>query len=240
MARNDGRSLIVGCPVRKRNWILSDWFSHTDESCCRAGFSPGYTFVVGADDRDTIDLINSCFKSRPTLILTTAEPEREDKRAWSRERYTHMAVLRNKLFDLVKAWNPDLFLSLDSDILLHPDCVTNLDESMLHRGFDVVGGKTYMTPTGRSAPSYGKLNSLDNILRPDSDGVFRVDVVMAIKLMKRCALNYEYGMHRKGEDLFICEQWRKAGLKLGWDGRLTNKHMLNPSMMGVNDQRWTW
>lgn len=242
MAKHEGESLIVGCPVRKRDWVLRDWFSHADTSCKRAGFTPGYAFVVGEDDTESLDLIKHCtdILGREVSVLKVGEPKREDRRSWNRERYDHMASLRNQLFDLVKSFSPDLFLSLDSDILLHPDCVTNLHESMYHRGFDVVGGKTYMTPSGRSAPSYGNLNSQGNILRPDGDGVFRVDVVMAIKLMKRRALDFKYGVHKKGEDLYISEQWRNGGLKLGWDGRLTNKHMLNPSMMGVEDQRWPW
>jgi hypothetical protein len=171
----------------------------------------------------------------PAYLVTIEEPRSYDKRDWNHDRYGRMVELRNTLLDVVRKIGPELFLSLDSDILLHPDSIRSMIECLDR--FDAVGGKTYMTPAGRRCPSYANLSAMGHLRRPDSEGVLSVGVIMAIKLMTQPAYNIDYEFDVHGEDIGWSKAARKAGLTLGWDGRIVNKHIMKPDMLDKFDQR---
>ena len=157
----------------------------------------------------------------------------DDVRDWNNDRYERMTFLRNQLLGTVREYNPDYFLSLDSDIFIAEDSLVTLFESI--ENFDAVGGKCYMSP-GTRAPSYAMMPHT-TLLRPDSSEVMEVEIIMAMKLMKPSAYKVDYVTHYHGEDIGWSLECKVAGLRLGWDGRITNKHCMDKSDVLVVDPR---
>jgi hypothetical protein len=225
--------LVVGCPVSCREWILPTWFGYVERACETAGLDePGYVFVVHPQDKSWDCILDHC--SSATLVPAPFHRGR-DTRDWLPPRYQQMVTLRNLLLDTVRAEQPDLFLSLDSDILLHADQLKFMIEAL--ERFDAVGGRCYMTSAGTRFPSWGKLTRTGGLQRVDGDGTFAVDVIMAIKLMSPSAYAVDYVFDLQGEDIGWSKACREHGLTLGWDGRVIAKHVLAPHLLTARDPR---
>lgn len=224
--------LAVGCPVAHREWILPKWFEHVRAATASIGVEPLFVFVCDRRDRSW-----ACIETEaPDATLVECTTTRSgDIRSWDPVRYLEMVGLRNSLLGAVRGIAPDEFLSLDSDVLLHPDQLGFLLETRSR--FDAVGGRCYMTVSGTRFPSWGELGRDGSLRRHQADGVFPVDVIMAIKLMGPSAYNVNYRLDRQGEDIGWSKACREAGLKLGWDGRVAAKHVLGPHLLHPVDAR---
>lgn len=225
--------VVVGCPVRKRNWILPEWRSHV-EAGIPDGVEVSYAFVVDEDDLETCELLGSWSN---TALVPVKEPFREDERSWGPERYEHMSYLRNTLLSYVRMVGPDFFLSLDSDILIHPDALANLIETAIDNNADAVGGLTYLDPVDHRVTNIANwsnrsMTRFNRVLEP---GVHPVDVIMAIKLMAPNGYNTDYPVHNNGEDL----GWSAAmtGRSIFCDGRVASKHVMRPKYLELVDLR---
>ena len=231
--------LLIGGPVLRREWIIGSWFYHVFQSVKRLEETPEIAFVfIGGEGDPTFDTVQDICQdgALKAYVDYVDEPREEDIRSWEDPRLHRMVYLRNRLLESVRRLAPDFFLSLDSDVLLHPDCLRNLIESS--QGFDVVGGRCYMT-RWTDAPSnmvFGKMVPT----RHDVDYVVPVDVVMACKLMQPQAYQIDYKYDFRGEDLGIARNWKEAGLKVGYDGRVGNKHILDRENLNKFDERVGW
>lgn len=232
--------IVVGCPVRDRAWMLPTWFEYVEAALKAIEVEPEYAFVLGnSTDNSHVILEEHTNEDRDSLVLSF-EPEIDlsQNRNWNTTRYQEMADCRNQLLNLVREMQPDYFLSLDSDILLNPETLPLLLEDLReHEDWWAVGGKCYMTPAGRWAPSYGFGLPMGGLDRPDIDGVLPVEIIMAIKLMTPKAYNVDYTTHDKGEDVAWSTSVRQAGGKLGFDARTTNKHCMTKRMLVDIDPR---
>lgn len=226
--------LIVGCPVYKRGWILPTWFDHVEKATAAAGVEPVYAFVLDDRDEATVEAISNHNGAGYAFRVRERE-EHDGRRQWNPRRYEWMVELRNELLGVVRLAEPKLFLSLDSDILLHPDAIKVLMETI--EDCDAVGGKCYMTPRGNRHPSWAQLGRNNHLYRADSDGIFPVDVIMAIKLMRPSAYNVDYEYSKQGEDIGWSKACKAKGLKLKWDGRVANKHVMDPLNLNLVDRR---
>ncbi len=227
--------LLIGGPVLHRAWILPHWFDYVEQACQRAGLDPSYVFVGDpVSDEATWAIIDE--RAPDAIRVAVDETKTDDTRDWSdRARYHRMVELRNLLLGAVRAVAPTWFLSLDSDILLHPDAVSVLLDSPSR--FDAVGGKCHMGP-GVNLPSYAMLGYNGSLERQDSQSVGEVDVIMAIKLMRaRAYAVVDYIWHPQGEDVGWSIAARQAGVVLGWNGQVCCKHVMDPSMLAVVDNR---
>lgn len=221
---------LIGCPVYRRAWILPAWFDHVRAACEKANITPAYAFVVDPADEETMEAIS--VQEGGGYVFGVPDKRNQERRAWNKERYEWMVELRNELLGVVRLVEPRLFLSLDSDILLHPDAIANMLETI--QECDAVGGRAYMTPTGVNFPSYANLGREGSLIRKDFDGVFPIEVIMAIKLMKPQAYSVDYRYDRQGEDIGWSKACREAGLKLMVDARVGNKHVMAPEFMGFD------
>jgi hypothetical protein len=231
--------LLIGAPCLKREWIIEAWFLHVFQAIAALDATPEIAFLfVGGENDPTFAKIGEICKEAQVraYVEYVDEPRDLDKREWNNTRYQRMVRLRNLLLGKVREFAPDYFLSLDTDILLHPEALKNLLESSVT--FDAVGGRCYMTsiPDERLAPSCMMIGRLVNT-RPDIEGVASVDVIMAIKLMSPEAYMFDYEFDEQGEDLGISRVWREAGLKIGYDGRVCSKHVMAPGALHVIDGR---
>lgn len=243
------RTLVVGCPVRGRHWILDTWDRHVRAAVAELDGVDlmGYQFVTGSDDHRTLDVIAWWQHDRGLVeVRTVDEPQRLDTRSWSLERLALMVGLRNALLADVRRRGPDLFLSIDSDMLLAPGALRQmletLDANSTDRGVWAVGGKAYMLGGGedRSHPSFGVMAGTPrnrSFVRGDTDQVIDVDVIMGIKLMAQPALNVDYRYSKVGEDVGWSLAVREQGGRLMWDGRTASKHVTEYPWLYLHDQR---
>lgn len=229
--------LVVGCPVAHRSWVLDAWFDAIEGACQIAGVSPMYAFVVDRDD-DCLGIIERRAPLRVVEVVNRSKGS--DARRWDPKRFAYMVGIRNHLLGLVRALEPDRFLSVDSDILVHRQAVQALIADLDDDGYDAVGGKCYMTATGTKFPSWGRIARSGSLQRYDAASYFPADVIMAIKLMGPRAYRVDYEFDLQGEDIGWCKACARNGLRLAWDGRIASKHLLSPKMMGRVDARIGW
>jgi hypothetical protein len=199
------------------------WLTHTALAADMAGVDVEYVFV-GAKDDPTREVIEQHCTTKFTYVDTQERVEPERNHKWSPTEYRHMVSMRNFLLGAVRQTEPDYFLSLDSDILLHEDALANMIET-IQSGWDAVGGKTWMTES-RDACSYIMLINSHGMIRPDVDHVIPVDVIMAIKLMSPTALAVNYVFDPDGEDVGFSRACTRQGLKLAFDGRVCSRHVM--------------
>jgi hypothetical protein len=227
--------LVIGCPVSGRGWVIDRWYEHAVVAAEVAGLDVEFVLVGSpSTDSETFDTLFSVCK-HPVDVVEVDEPTCSPAREWGPIRYGHMVGLRNQLLACVQEKAPPLFLSLDSDILLHPkaiSCLLDFPE------WDAVGGKAYMVPPPNAiCPSYAILTPGGSLRRPDATGAFLVDVIMAIKLMKPSAYAVTYKYDQQGEDIGWSKAARSRGCKLGWTGEITSKHVMTRDWLDQPDPR---
>lgn len=229
-------SLLVGCPVRHRQWILDPWFDHVETAVKEADVTPQFLFV-GDPERDrSFEVIGR--RSPDAHVEIAPVTTSDDRRDWSsRGRYAQMVELRNQLLGAVREEKPDAFLSLDSDILIHPFAVRMLLDDLRTDHWDAVGGKCYMQPTGTLSPSWARVSYSQGLDRSDSTGYFATQVIMAIKMMSPTAYGVDYEVHPQGEDIGWSLACERAHLALAWDGRIASKHVMDPRQLHQRDPR---
>lgn len=238
-------SIMVGCPIRDRAWILEPWLDHVRGALDEAGFGENdvsFVFVASGHDTATLDAIYGQLGTPepPGLHVLLSGESTEDvvyKRNWGRARFVEMTGLRNQLLGEVRRHTPDLFWSLDSDILVHPRALASSLDLMQERAFDAVGQCCFMSSKSTMHPSFGMLGSSGLIRQYTPGMVAPVDVIMAAKLMTPAAYNVDYSSHRLGEDIGWSRNARSAGLTLGWDSTVVSKHVMNPAELTVVDDR---
>lgn len=231
--------LVVGCPVLDRAWALPAWFAHLDEALARAGFAEVAFAFVGdpAVDAATWEAIAVGAAGRPVRAVVVPEmglPDPALAHRWTAERFRRMVELRNALLGAVRDMAPAWFLSVDSDILLHPDALVEM--SRCASGYDAVGAKTYLTAAGVNEISYASLVG-GSLSRSEFHGAAAVDVIMAIKLMSPAAYGVDYVWHHSGEDVGWSIAARARRLRLGFTGRVGSKHVRSPEGLDAVDAR---
>lgn len=224
--------ILIGGPVSQRAWVLPRWYDHCYEACRRADVNPTFIHVGAAEDPTMNCTVPDA------VIVPTGESARGHTRKWTHARYQQMAEYRNIGLAKVRELAPPLFLSLDSDVLLHPDAITSLLNGLTHpAGFAAVGGKCFMNSSVQY-PSYGMFVRNGGIRRSTPvTGFFKVDVIMAIKLMTPAAYNVDYRYHQHGEDLGWARACQEAGLVFAFDARITSKHLYKPEYLNIVDPK---
>lgn len=239
------KKFLIGAPTANREWIVRHWVNGVQGAY--AGIQDEYDLgivLVGEESDGFVATVDEyCKAMRHAYYLSPIEEDKKDDvRQWNHSRYQRMVYLRNTLLQSVRMLEPDYFLSLDTDIIMHPDALVNLLETMEdpEKDASAVGGKLYMTRHGVNTPSYGMWRGSavsQGIRRRNSSGVFPVNVIMAMKLMNPAAYNIDYEFHTHGEDLGWSANCRKERLKLYWDGRVTNKHVMYEEDLMKIDER---
>lgn len=234
--------LLVGCPLvgnptAGRNWILQSWRGHLLESCEKAGVEPSMIFNVHPDDHETRGLLGTFPEA---TVLDSQHQGGDSNHKWNQSRYYQMVDLRNELLEGVRAENPDYFFSLDSDVLLHPDTITLLLEAMEeHEDAWAIAPKCFVSKHGTRHPNMGVwVNRQKSMYRRHNyNYLAKVDIVICCYIMRPEAYNIDYVFNSRGEDLGWSMEVVKAGGNLYWDGRVGNKHVMDPRKLDEMDSR---
>jgi hypothetical protein len=233
---SEDKRIVIGCPLSGREWAVKPWFDYVLASLIGLDLDVSFAFVI--NEGDTVaDVVHEYLQEieMPGVFYEVPPfPVETKDHVWSIYKYEYMAAIRNTLLELVQTLKPDLFLSLDSDILLHPQALQGMIASI--DGYGAVGGKTYLHRTNK-LPNYANLNKTGNLIRPDFKGVAEVDVLMAIKLMQPEAYNISYKTDRRGEDIGWSLNCQEAKVKLCFDGRFPSKHIMDYSQLSTIDKR---
>lgn len=235
--------LVVGCPIRGRTWIIKDWLEAVKAAASPALFSHrNLHFAFACDPADpVVKLITAwCAKNRfGVSYVLIPEYGAEVTRGWNLpERLEHMVKLRNGLLREVRVLEPSYFLSLDSDILIHPEALGGMLNALYdNQDWGAVGGRCYMHPAGIDFPSWGRLLPGGGLQRVDAEGTFPADVIMAIKLMRPTAYSVDYSYDAQGEDIGWSRDCAAAGVRLGWHGAVISKHCMDEDELRRVDAR---
>ncbi len=236
---NPPGTVLVGCPVFERDWILERWFDHLEEWPLELGFVFAYT--PGSDA--TLDIIQS--RAPGATIITVEDGDHSVERNWGvRSRLETLADMRNSILRTVRALGPDLYFSLDSDVLVAPWEETFTLFSSVRRGgeYDAIAPLTYLG-AGDVANAFhwrgDHLTRLDKKKRYDMPQT--ADVLCASILMNPTAYNAgTYGYDMLGEDIAWARSIRYEKVRLGFNSAVVYNHVMSRESLHVKDARVPW
>lgn len=219
--------LVVGCPVYERAWIMPTWFEAVER--LQESFTVELVFVYTPSSDGTGDLIATTGDMDRTII-EYVEGDHSIERRWGLSRYATMADMRNVMLAHVRNREPDLFLSLDSDIIVRRPADVRRLAGHVARGADAASPCVFLAPgltnafirRGTGPPS--RVTFYEGVHR----GVFALAGAVAMGPAAYC-VDYESDVF--GEDF----GWAKnaAGLSLVWDATMTwQHHMKKPVREG--------
>lgn len=231
--------VAIGCPVYERAWVLDRWF---DGMQSINGHDVVFCFAVtpGSDDTQTVIQRRVLERGADLAVVSIREGLHANKRNWGNpERIETLAACRAALDELVRRESPDVFLSVDSDIVLPPnamDLIAGLDS------FDVIAPLVYLGPsTITNAFTDDRRHPIKRL--PPHTGVRSVDIVCAAKAVSRRVLmdkKVKYGVSSHGEEKPWCRAAQDAGYSLGWDPNVKCKHIMSPDQLDREDARIGW
>lgn len=235
-------TLLVGCPVYDRAWVLNDWFDHVDAWADDVG-GVRYVFALTPGTDSTAHIIAQR-ASRATIIEVT-EGDHSTDRAWNRpERVATMANTRNRLLKwarhLMRVQSDiDAFLSLDSDILLPEGQAIRFLNNLQAK--DAVSPLVYLGPghiTNAFTLRAGVYRRVKPCTTPGSASVLCAAVLMS----RRVVLDESvaYGYDRRGEDFAWSASALAANYTLGYDFGVQAKHIMDPTQLWTVDRRIGW
>lgn len=234
--------LLIGCPIYKRDWILNHWIK-----CIRnQSFDLskiGFIFEVSPNDSATLSILETWKKYDKTIpyfeIFTRNDiPHYEhidNSRQWTLSKYENMVNLRNSLLNKVREIDPELYFSLDSDILLENPNTIELLIAHIKEGADAVSPLMFMTPIGDMYPSVmtwinDGTSKAKRLPRYPLGTYFKSDVIMAAKMMsKKVYKNIDYSIHRQGEDVGWSWSCKEKGYKLFSASYIYAPHIMSPN-----------
>jgi len=233
--------LIIGCPIYKRDWILSQWIRCILKQSLDIS-NIGFVFETAPDDIATTKALHAWKKLDPRIPLFIIN-ERNDinhyehknnGRQWTLSKYHNMISLRNSVLETVREHQPDYYLSLDSDILLENPNTIELLIAHIKAGADAVSPLMYMTPVGKQFPSVmswkdkvGEIAYRENLYPLGS--FFQSDIIMAAKMMSKDVYNnVDYVFHQQGEDLGWSANATKNNFSLFSASYIYAPHIMSP------------
>lgn len=230
--------VVVGCPVAGRLWVFPRWIDHTLRACEEAGVLPEFAFVLPYSDGELVDVISEKLEARDVSLVFTDEDPRRARRDWNDMRRLHqMVALRNQLLRRVRELQPELFWSLDSDMLARPDALNRAIDCLQDPSWGAVGMRTFMQPAGTAIASKANLVNGRLVSREDVPWTHEVDVIMGAKLLTPLAYETDYEFHPKGEDVGWSCAARRRGLRLAWCADANVKHVMEPKYLDEIDER---
>ena len=239
--------VVIGAPVRRREWVAEAYVDHIAWATVEAGIHDQdvkLVFVSHPDDPTNSALEKSAeLYGLSTEFVSDIEPPTALERSWEPARLHTMVRVRNLLLEAVRDLRPQIFLSLDSDILLNPKalrCMLRLLETAGNRHDRPAASShcVYLDQRSTKFPNFAMLNGRGSMRREVVEGdLMGVHVIMAAKLMTPRAYAVDYEYDRRGEDIGWSLAVRQQGMHLAWTGKVTSKHCMERDDLHKLDPR---
>ncbi len=234
-------SVLIGCPVAERAWILERWLDAVEGMITLAGVEAEIICVYTPSEDDTLPIL----RRRGVEVIRgpqlTRNRDRIDNHTWGDQNgeIGYMAHLRSLLQYEAARRSFDYFFSLDSDIIPTPHTLQVLIDHAERYQADVVAPLVDLNKEnldGRN-PSWNfrrRANyewddehpQYDLYEVPTNGDPFEADAVMAAMLLGPKAFNNQWEYHPQGEDLGFAKNATAAGLK-----QLVVPRMILPHVM---------
>lgn len=228
-------SLLVGAPSKSRAWILPSWLEYID-AAKPSGVDVNILVLLPENDEESIDLLSQ--RDDVQLVIEAPEDLRYERKWNVPGEIEKMSLLRNRLLEEVRLLAPDFFLSIDTDILVHPEAISNLMETMESYEADAAASLTYLSTGGTTTTNVGIWRSYGSSFNRGANvGCYPVDILMALKMMRASAYNVDYSPHVLGEDIGWSINCKETGLKFHADMRSPSKHVMGESFLLSEDKR---
>lgn len=232
--------LIVGCPIANRAWAVGHWV----DCLARQTRRPDAFAFIHSGDGDTMTAMWRCLLAHRFDTVRVQHDARPAHPRHDNARFATLAALRNQLLNLVQSMGADLFLSLDSDIMLEdPRTIERLCD-LVDDGADIAQPVTFLhplaprtwSPAEQTCWAYnfgwlsGDTGPRARWTRPSPNdlpwgSVMRITVPMACWLGNRCAIDCRYEPHESGEDIGYALSLRRAGVECVVDSGLYAPHV---------------
>lgn len=235
--------LIIGCPIYKRDWILPEWIKCIIRQSIDMN-DIGLIFETSPDDFETVNSLITWKKLDKRFQIFEIN-ERKDiphfehennGRQWTMSKYHNMVSLRNSILKKVREYQPDFYLSLDSDILLENPNTIELLIAHIKDGADAVAPLMFMTPNDSHFPSVMSWKNDEQYVAYRKENYplgeyFQSDVIMAAKMMSKKVYNQvDYEFHKQGEDLGWSKNAGEKGFKLFSASYIYAPHIMSKDM----------
>lgn len=167
------------------------------------------------------------------------------------ERFAHFAMLRNLVLDHFLSGNWDYMVSIDSDVMVHPECVTKMVTRIQEKpGFGMIAGIVNNTRREGMKREFNKATYNFGMIEPPTSnkGIgrcapirkFRRGEFLEVNYAGACAIidgamlrsnpDVRWGARKGGEDLFFCERMTEAGFKIGVDTTIVTIHYMDDTV----------
>lgn len=225
------RTIVVGCPVRERAWILPRYLEALGRLVAPAGRQLLFHFVVQPSRDRTEEIIAAWCAARPNASWGEV---RGAPAGWRRDagpgRYNiaWLAAVRNVLADQALRAGADL-LSVDSDVIVPPDLLIRLEAL----GQDIAAALISNTPGAAVGGPQAAVNARPLVDTPAAwagmlAGLSRAEWTGACCLYRHevFAAGVRWGPHPSGEDVAFCRQALWKGFGCWVDGRIRAEHVM--------------
>lgn len=220
---------MIGCPVRNRAWILPQYLQYL-ATLIYPPEQIEYCFVIN-DSQDETEAILQEFARRFPVRLLYDNSSRPG--GWQRGFYqfSRLAELRNRLLNEFLQSDCEYLFSVDSDILVPPNCL----QQLLQADKDVVAALVCNGAEIGDDQFYNVFTLTDDHLQPirnfPRDRLFPVDCTGAAYLIKRRVIGagVRYNSSWGPEDIGFCRQVKEYGFSIYCHGAIECVHVMNPA-----------
>lgn len=248
-------SVIVASPVSYKTVNGEPFFKGNDwlGSILRQDY-PDFSVYILANDltEQYRALLGDVSDDRVVIedITLGNVPDERIARKSSDPNYERFAAIRNRVLDHVLSTGADYFCSIDSDIIVHPDCISRLVEIMeSKKDYGIIACPVNNTRRSRNRRVYPAACYNFGIRiakkRRETDkerftytrfkfkrGKFLdVDYTGACMIVRMAMLRahpeVRWGPRVHGEDLYLCERVRETKYKIGVDTSIVTLHMMD-------------
>lgn len=227
------QTILLGCPVHNRGWILPLYLKHVYEINYPRRYI-ALCFIVNDSYDDSMKLLRE-FKDEHALEykdiilkeLNFSMPMDIRQNRVEKKIYRRIADVRNAFLGCIS--DEDYVFSIDSDIMADENSMIRL----LSHNKDIISALVFNDPDHHYPNILNVKNGkIEHYFNFPCNSLFQVDITGAAYLIKSeiCKkVKYEY--HILGEDVPFCLKAKTMGYELWCDSSVKCRHIMYPYML---------
>jgi len=206
--------VLIAAPVRDRAWILPEYLKAIENVSFTESIQ--YYFIIN-DCADNSRQILDEFKTKHNNCVIDEinfnAPKDERNSVRISHTFNALSFFRNKIVEYFLSTDCDILFSIDTDIIIKPECLNRL----LEVDADIVSAFIYndynQKKLGNALIGRDKIVHIDISTREE---IFSCSITGACYIIKRSVLEAgcRYGWHSWGEDTPFCFSALDKGFKM--------------------------